>query len=214
MRQDSGEPSLDIEGLGEQPSIDDAAPADDAGLNGSEEKPNKRRRRGRRGGRRGRDRGRDSTQESAEASGDSDQPDIDDEGSDEAVEASDREESGDQNGTDARTASPSPSRRPRRVWDVPSAANGADDEATEAPSVIESSEPEPQPPVAEEAPPPPAPTAAAPVVPARRRHEIGSSEPRIERVVVGPGEQAAEAESAAGSAPQRKGWWQRKFSGE
>ncbi|HVX37617.1 MAG TPA: Rne/Rng family ribonuclease [Hyphomicrobium sp.] len=220
MRQDAGEPNLDIEGLGEQPSIDDAAPADDAGLNGSEEKPNKRRRRGRRGGRRGRDRGRESP-ESTEASGDTEQPDIDDDGSDEAVEASDRggpsdgEESGDQNGTNARTASPpSPSRRPRRVWDVPSAANGADDEATEAPSAIESSEPEPQAPVAEEAPPPPAPTAAAPVAPARRRHEIGSSEPRIERVVVGPGEQAAEAGSAAGSAPQRKGWWQRKFSGE
>ena len=212
MSQDSSEPNLDIEGLGEQPSIDDAAQAGDADLNGSEEKPNKRRRRGRRGGRRGRDRGRDSTQESAEASGDSEQPDIDDEGSDEAAETSDREESDGQNGPDARTASPSPSRRPRRVWDVPSAANGADDGATEAPSVIESSEPEPHPLVAEEA--PPAPMAAAPAAPARRRHETGSSEPRIERVVVGPGEQASEVESAAGSTPQRKGWWQRKFSGE
>jgi ribonuclease E len=209
MRHDSGEPNLDIEGLGEQPSVDDAAQSDDTELNGSEEKPNKRRRRGRRGGRRGRERGRDSAPESAEA-GDAEQPEVDDEGSDEGLEAADRKEPDDQNGTNDRAAPPAPSRRPRRVWDVPPAANGADDAATEPPPIAKSSEPEPQP-AAEVA--PPASTAAS-VAPARRRHEIGSSEPRIERVVVGPGEQAGEAESAAGSAPQRKGWWQRKFSGE
>jgi len=62
-----------------------------------------------------------------------------------------------------------------------------------------------------------APEESAPVTPLRRRHEVGSSEPRIERVVVRPGEEidttvAEVAEVQA--APQRKGWWQRKFSSE
>ena len=49
--------------------------------------------------------------------------------------------------------------------------------------------------------------------PSRPRHETGSSEPRIERVVVKSGE----IENGSGdtpAAPQRKGWWQRRFSGE
>jgi ribonuclease E len=206
-REESAEPNLDIEGLGEQPSIDDDAQAPTGG-NGSDDKPSKRRRRGRRGGRRGRERSRDSAQDST-AAFETEQLDSDDEGSDEAAEAPDRSEP-DETGSDERTAPPPQSRRPRRVWDVPSAANGADDVATETPSIAESSEPSPQPAATEASPEP----VAAPTAPARRRHEIGSSEPRIERVVVGPGEQAGETESATGSVPQRKGWWQRKFSGE
>ncbi|MBL8883590.1 MAG: Rne/Rng family ribonuclease [Hyphomicrobium sp.] len=46
-----------------------------------------------------------------------------------------------------------------------------------------------------------------------RRHETGSSEPRIERVVVRPG-QSEGVTGEATSAPQRKGWWQRRFGGE
>jgi ribonuclease E len=47
----------------------------------------------------------------------------------------------------------------------------------------------------------------------RRRHETGSSEPRIERVVVSP-DQAAEGSGDGTAAPQRKGWWQRRFGSE
>jgi ribonuclease E len=54
---------------------------------------------------------------------------------------------------------------------------------------------------------------AQPEAPSRRRHELGSSEPRIERVVVRP-DQGAEASGEAAPPPQRKGWWQRKFGGE
>jgi len=46
-----------------------------------------------------------------------------------------------------------------------------------------------------------------------RRHETGSSEPRIERVVMRPG-QSEGATGEATPAPQRKGWWQRRFGGE
>jgi hypothetical protein len=51
----------------------------------------------------------------------------------------------------------------------------------------------------------------------RQRHRAaGSSEPRLERIVVGkandePGSGEAPAESAR---PARKGWWQRRLSGE
>ncbi|MEQ1714612.1 MAG: ribonuclease E/G, partial [Hyphomicrobium sp.] len=57
--------------------------------------------------------------------------------------------------------------------------------------------------------------------PAPRRHETGSSEPRLERVVVRPGQTgdgsvdgSVDSSSEASPAPQRKGWWQRKFGGE
>ncbi|MFA7307359.1 MAG: Rne/Rng family ribonuclease [Hyphomicrobium sp.] len=222
---DSDEPGLDIDGLGEQPSIDDDSHADAAGANGSDDKPNKRRRRGRRGGRRGRERGRDA--DSAAAS-DTEQTDVDDEAADESAEPAEQNEPED-TGTPERAKAPSSGRRPRRVWDVPSAANGADDAAPEAKKQVAQSPAKPAPQsiaadvevvAAEETPKPVAaavavPEAApvAPAAPARRRHETGSSEPRIERVVVGPGEQSGEAEAAA-AIPQRKGWWQRKFSSE
>jgi ribonuclease E len=100
-------------------------------------------------------------------------------------------------------ASPKVQRQPR-IWDVPSAANAADDER-------------PAPPVAEMAKPPEPVTEAEanPSPPIRRRHEIGSSEPRIERVVVKAGENDGGIEASdAEATPQRKGWWQRKFGGE
>jgi ribonuclease E len=55
----------------------------------------------------------------------------------------------------------------------------------------------------------PAPAEAAP----RRRHE-GSSEPRIERIVVGEARAEETETGAAEDAPARKGWWQRRLSGE
>jgi ribonuclease E len=45
-----------------------------------------------------------------------------------------------------------------------------------------------------------------------RRHELGSSEPRIERVVVRP-DQPDEGAGEPAAPPQRKGWWQRRFGG-
>jgi ribonuclease E len=50
-----------------------------------------------------------------------------------------------------------------------------------------------------------------------RRQQPASSEPRLERVVVGPdpsqGETTGATEANAGEAktPARKGWWQRRF---
>ena len=48
--------------------------------------------------------------------------------------------------------------------------------------------------------------------PARRR--TGSSEPRLERIVVGQPLEESTEEASASSAPARKGWWQRKLGGE
>jgi ribonuclease E len=87
---------------------------------------------------------------------------------------------------------------------VPSAANGSD-VGPSAPPAAEIAKP--QEPAAE--------PEANPPRPIRRRHEIGSSEPRIERVVVKAGENTAESGAPdTEAAPQRKGWWQRKFGGE
>ncbi|MGE0056020.1 MAG: Rne/Rng family ribonuclease [Hyphomicrobium sp.] len=46
-----------------------------------------------------------------------------------------------------------------------------------------------------------------------RRHETGSSEPRIERVVMRPN-QGENSGDETPPTPQRKGWWQRRFGGE
>jgi ribonuclease E len=100
----------------------------------------------------------------------------------------------------------------QRIWDVPSGAPNANDAVMLEGTASEVAAPEPTqavdvsaPSIVEESAPAPAPATL------RRRHEVGSSEPRIERVVVRPGEEAAEL--AAEAAPQRKGWWQRKFGG-
>jgi ribonuclease E len=66
---------------------------------------------------------------------------------------------------------------------------------------------------AKEAPSGPAVEAKPPPAPRRRS---GSSEPRLERIVVGPqdGGEAAREDATAPGAPARKGWWQRKLGGE
>ncbi len=56
-----------------------------------------------------------------------------------------------------------------------------------------------------------------PAAPKRARHRAGSSEPRIERIVVsesGEGASAADVATEETSAPARKGWWQRRLGGE
>jgi ribonuclease E len=218
---DADEADHAIAGFGEQPTIGDS---DHAASNGAEDKPNKRRRRGRRGGRRGRERGRESDQGvSAEtsdaASSDSSQQEFDDDEPEKEPEMAGEaghSESGqaaadDQESVIDEATPPATARKPRRrVWDVPAAANGDDTGAapngsSEAEPVVEIAEAKVEMEVEVNVPPP---------APVRRRHEVGSSEPRIERVVVvGPGDQRAETESPA-PAPQRKGWWQRKFGGE
>jgi len=215
-QMDSDEAGAEIAGLEDQPSVDDGANAGHAEGNGSEERPNKRRRRGRRGGRRGRDRGRESeqTQSADDAEGfasESEQSDNNDDDGANDVAADDNGDKSPEYGAagDKEKAPKAPGRRPRRVWDVPSAANGDEEQpaapAEKAAKAVPTPEPAHEPEVVVT--PEPAPS--------RRRHETGSSEPRIERVVVGPNAQSDVAETETASAPaQRKGWWQRKFGGE
>ncbi len=109
-------------------------------------------------------------------------------------------------------------RKPERIWDVPS-ADGAtqDSEGAGEDPVARVSEPAAQPdadaatPATSEAAPTSEPEAARQAA-RSRRHELGSSEPRIERVVVSP-DQAAEGAGEPAAPPQRKGWWQRRFGG-
>lgn len=103
--------------------------------------------------------------------------------------------------------------RPERLWDVaPANSDTAPEKSADAPAPIVHRAPDIaatiEPAVAET----PAPLAAE-AAPVRRRHEQDSSEPRIERVVVRPDQPAASNDEAAVQ-PQRKGWWQRTFSGE
>jgi ribonuclease E len=48
------------------------------------------------------------------------------------------------------------------------------------------------------------------------RRRATSSEPRLERVVIGqpPGAETVTEEATTSNAPVRKGWWQRKLGGE
>lgn len=102
--------------------------------------------------------------------------------------------------------------RQQRLWDVPSKAQDADEvvmlEGTASEVATEEA------PQAVEAPATDSVEDSAPAPVPRRRHEIGSSEPRIERVVVRPGDEGSAADAEVQAAPQRKGWWQRKFGGE
>ena len=218
-----GQPSVEGTGFGEQ---------------GSGDKPGRRRRRGRRGGRRGRDRGREGASPAAEGSEaesyGEEQPEIVEvesfeAGVEEGIEAGEPVEK-----RPASRSAPARSegrnapadraggagQRPRRIWDVESAP-GDEGEPVEAQAFAPAVEAP-----AVSAPPvetkveaaavetPRVPEASIPVAPLRRRHEVGSSEPRIERVVVRPGEEADGTVAEAQAVPQRKGWWQRKFSGE
>jgi len=224
-----------------QPSVEGSAFGDQAGT-GNGDKPGRRRRRGRRGGRRGRDRAnREETGIAAEGSeGDDfggDQPDVEDTNTDAAHEAQEAHEPAEneaapraENGRSEARQAPSEKsggagQRPRRIWDAPASADDASsgdesgvvEEAPVAPVSPAVPAQVEEPTAAVGAPRAAAPEESAPVTPLRRRHEVGSSEPRIERVVVRPGEEidttvAEVAEVQA--APQRKGWWQRKFSSE
>ena len=198
------------DGSGEQPTVRDAIDRPD---DTHDDRPGRRRRRGRRGGRRGRERGPgDIAADTGDAGSpeDAEQPEIDDDQPD--IVASARPAPPHKPGRThaARAANDTDSeanhkaQRQPRIWDVPSAADAAYDEP-------------PAPPVAEiaKSPEPVTEAEADQPRPVRRRHEIGSSEPRIERVVVKPGANDGEpGVSDTEATPQRKGWWQRKFGGE
>ena len=219
------QPTVDAADFGEQPGT------------GNGDKPGRRRRRGRRGGRRGRERGgREGSGLAAEGhEGEGfggDQPEIIDvESVDvesveagsgvEADEASDkavarRSASGRSEGRNASAEkSGGANQHPRRIWDAPSASgddSGAETQpAAAAPDLpVKVEEPE----RAVETPLAAAPEESVPVTRLRRRHEVGSSEPRIERVVVRPGDESDTTVAEVQAVPQRKGWWQRKLSGE
>jgi ribonuclease E len=66
---------------------------------------------------------------------------------------------------------------------------------------------------AKEVPSAPIAEAEAEAAPVRRRR-TGSSEPRLERIVVGEQLEVSTEDASASSAPVRKGWWQRKLGGE
>jgi ribonuclease E len=108
-------------------------------------------------------------------------------------------------------------RKPERIWDVPSADAAEPVEAAAEPF----SAPRERPSVETAVPEVPAETGAStneadassqPAAARSRRHELGSSEPRIERVVVRP-DQASEGGGEPAAPQQRKGWWQRRFGG-
>ena len=201
----------------------DASPGD------PNDKRGRRRRRGRRGGRRGRG-DRDNGGETAQGSGDEHdgepraaqsserpgfepQPDI-------ARPARNVADEAHANGHNEPRRQDRP-QRPERVWDVQrhnTRETGPREPAYEVKAdvpapVVQHREPErhiPAPAAIQHTPPEPV---VIEVIPSRPRHETGSSEPRIERVVVKPGE-IENGSTDAPAAPQRKGWWQRKFSGE
>lgn len=99
-------------------------------------------------------------------------------------------------------------RRAPRIWDTDNATPPEPQAALPARSEPPTRAPAPIPPPVHQSPEPET-INAAPVI---RRHEMGSSEARIERVVVTPGDASSASDEPA--TPQRKGWWQRRFGGE
>ncbi len=203
------EQAVAVEG-GEAP--DERAPRGDrpAGEDGGE-RGGRRRRRGRRGGRRGRDRNRDPESGDNAPNLASDDADNDDGDAADANDDTSDTDATELNGAVEETSQvadeepqrtkPSPERpRRERLWDVPSAANATDDAAPPPTATSEVSVEETA--VVVETPQPAR----------RRRHELDSTETKIERVVLGTGDEPAKADEQA--TPQRKGWWQRRFGGE
>ncbi|CCB66412.1 ribonuclease E/G [Hyphomicrobium sp. MC1] len=222
---DDGEQGpVDEDDLDAQPASEEAELGEHGENGANGEKPARRRRRGRRGGRRGRDRNREGGPMHADdANGvaegeDHEQLDSGDtDGDTEAAQPETWSNGGHiteaLSSEDVATAVEQPELkvpRQQRLWDVPSKAQDADEVVMLEGTASEVATEEPQ--QAVEVPAEVQDSAPAPAP--RRRHEIGSSEPRIERVVVRPGDEGSATDAEAQAAPQRKGWWQRKFGGE
>jgi ribonuclease E len=190
----------------------DASHEADRPENGSVDRQGRRRRRGRRGGRRGRERsngdqpengnnvGHDGAQTeliSSPSSQDNDpmmdeQPHVDDRSANKST-------------PNERRSGRSRDDKPRqpRIWDAPAREAIEIESSTAAPvAVIQAPNKQEQP------------AHTAEPKPSSRRHEIGSSEPRIERVVVRPDLNTESSAEATPAATERKGWWQRRFGGE
>ena len=177
----------------------------ESGGEGGEERARERggrsRRRGRRGGRRGRDRNGERGGEAHAGNGGS-EPHVGDE-----------QPAYFSAGEDSQSGLPDvEAERPRRqrtaepaFAETHTGSNGEVHPAKEVHRAREDVHP------AKEAPSAPAVEAKPPPAPRRRS---GSSEPRLERIVVGEQIEVSTEEASASSAPARKGWWQRKLGGE
>ncbi len=193
-----------------------------------EQRGQRNRRRGRRGGRRGRDR-QPRTGENEQSHGTGEQPEI-------AARA--RGGSSEQRPFEERPFAADPAGgRPRRSEERPfeerpfeaEPAGARPRRSEERPAQRRPREPEPaffsadsyaaspsEAHVEQTARPEPE-SAAEPAAPKRPRQRAGASEPRLERIVVGKsGDDAAKADVAqdAAAPPTRKGWWQRRLSGD
>ena len=201
-------PENDKPQTGEQQ--DSSAHGDDA----KGDRQGRRRRRGRRGGRRG----RDGNGAPRDANG---RPDDNNDGSQSAQSTTngDGSEGGNSEGTkvaptptqDVNRYAGRPERqRPDRIWDVPMGQAVVEPVANPTPvNHAQTVAQAPIKPVSQ----PEASATNAEAISTRRRHELDSSEPRIERVVVTPDQKMDSADEATAT-PQRKGWWQRRFGSE
>ncbi|WP_072395106.1 ribonuclease E/G [Hyphomicrobium sp. CS1GBMeth3] len=212
--------AVPAEGFGDDEPAPEREPADEAraddqhGREGQEDGNGRRRRRGRRGGRRGRERARQGEAGSeasvAAESGDAEHEvmseSVEDVGEDAQVEAQAEEK-------------PAPAREPRRRGAEPKdegrrgRSRGAVDVESEAVTAASEAvepvrKPRAQPEAAEDA--VSAVQDEAVVSRVRARHEVTSTEPKLERVVVSPDSGATEA---SGEEPVKRGWWQRRLGG-
>jgi ribonuclease E len=159
------------------------------------ERGGRSRRRGRRGGRRGRDRNGERGGE-AHATNGSSEPRV---GDDQQPFYSEGERPGGETTSGHREA----------IADFPELHSDGNEvlpakEVHHASTAVHPAEEAPSAPIAEVE------AEAAPV----RRRRTGSSEPRLERIVVGEQLEVSTEDTSASSAPVRKGWWQRKLGGE
>ncbi len=216
----------------------DGAPREHRAGEGENRGP-RNRRRGRRGGRRGRERnGRNG--EGGSAPGTGQQPDLSGEphsaqdangftgetahaahepvsstpeprfDRNEGRGSNDRAQSGNRGGRPPRERAPAPDRAPAHDRET-TAAMPESRSAPEARYV----EPERAAPEPQRSAPEPQRAAPETEAPKRSRRQESSSEPRLERVVVGEARQEAEPPSASeGAGPTRKGWWQRRLGSE
>ena len=158
------------------------------------ERGGRSRRRGRRGGRRGRERNGERGGEARAQNGGSEQPPL---GDGQPAFYSEGERRGGETTSGHREA----------IADFPNLPADGNEElpAREVHRAQEAPQTRKEIPVA-------AVREAEPAAPPRRR--TGSSEPRLERIVVGQPLEVSTEDASASNAPARKGWWQRKLGGE
>ena len=158
------------------------------------ERGGRSRRRGRRGGRRGRERNGERGGEARAQNGSSEQPES---GDHQPAFYSEGEGRGGESTSGHREA----------IADFPNLPSDGNEElpAREVHRSQEVTKPRKDVPAA-------AVQEAEPAAPTRRR--TGSSEPRLERIVVGQQLEVSTEDASASNAPARKGWWQRKLGGE